>query len=86
MAKNKNTMKKNFPAPPPPTEGLSSQGKLLAGAGGALVVAGFVLLSFADPLGRNLPAAVSPFLLIAGYAAIGLGLFLPPVPPSPPAL
>ncbi len=46
------------------------------------MVAGFVLLSFADPLGRNLPALVSPFLLIGGYGAIGLGLFLPPPPPA----
>lgn len=85
MARNKNTMKKDLPAPPLPTEALSPRGKLLAGAGGALVVAGFVLLAFADAQGRNLPALVSPFLLIGGYAAIGVGLFLPPVPPAPPA-
>ncbi len=78
MAKNKNTMKKVAQAPSPPSEALSSQGKVLAGVGGALVIAGFVLLSFADAMGRNLPALVSPFLLIGGYAAIGLGLFLPP--------
>ncbi len=86
MAKNKNTIKKDRPAPPLPTEALSPRGTLIAGAGGALVVAGFVLLSFADALGRNLPALVSPFLLIGGYAAIGVGLFLPPAPPPPPAL
>ena len=78
MAKNKNTVKKDLHAPPLPTEALSSQGKVLAGAGGALVIAGFVLLSFADAMGRNLPALISPFLLIGGYAAIGVGLFLPP--------
>lgn len=82
MAKNKNTMKKDAPAPSAPSEALSSQGKVLAGAGGALVICGFVLLSFADSMGRNLPAMVSPFLLIGGYAAIGFGLFLPPAPPS----
>ena len=60
-------------------------GKLLAGVGGALVIAGFVLLSFADAQGRNLAAMVSPFLLIGGYAAIGVGLFLPPAPPLPPS-
>ena len=86
MAKNKNTTKKDHPAPPLPTEALSPRGKQLAWVGGALVVAGFVLLSFADALGRNLPALVSPFLLIGGYAAIGVGLFLPPAPPAPPAL
>lgn len=78
MAKNKNTVKKDAPAPSLPSEALSSRGKVLVGAGGALVIAGFVVLSFADAMGRNLPALVSPFLLIGGYAAIGLGLFLPP--------
>ncbi|UPT72957.1 MAG: hypothetical protein M0D55_13710 [Elusimicrobiota bacterium] len=45
-------------------------------------MSGFVLLSFADARGANAPALVSPFLLIAGYAAIGVGLFLPPAPPA----
>lgn len=85
MAKNKNTVKKNLQAPTPPSETLDSRGKAVVGAGGALVVAGFVLLSFADSLGRNLPARLSPFLLIAGYAAIGFGLYLPPAPSTPPA-
>lgn len=82
MAKNKNTTKKDRPATPPPYEPVSPRGKTLVGAGGALVLCGFVLLSFADAMGRNLPALVSPFLLVGGYAVIGLGLFLPPVPPS----
>lgn len=85
VAKNKNTMKKDRPAPPLPSEPLTPQGQLLVGAGGVLVVAGFILLSFADAQGRNLPALVSPFLLIGGYAAIGVGLFLPPAPPLPPS-
>jgi len=76
--KRKNTAKKDHFAPPLPYEPVSPRGKALAAAGGALVVAGFVLLSFADSMGRNLPAQISPFLLIGGYAAIGLGLFLPP--------
>jgi len=82
VARNKNTIRKDAPVSPLPTEALSPRGKRIVWAGGALVVAGFVLLSFADPLGRNLPALVSPFLLIGGYGAIGLGLFLPPPPPA----
>lgn len=85
MAKNKNTLKKDRPAPTLPYEPLSSRGKKIAAAGGALVIAGFVLLSFADSKARNLPGLISPFLLIGGYAAIGAGLFLPPVPPPPPS-
>lgn len=84
--KKKNTVKKDLSAPPPPTEALSPLGRRLAWAGGALVISGFILLSFADAMGRNLPAMVSPFLLIGGYAAIGAGLFLPSAPPVPPSL
>ncbi len=85
MARNKNTVKKDRPAPPAPSDALSPLGKKLAWAGGALVALGFVLLSFADALGRNLPALVSPFLLIGGYALIGAGFFLPPFPVAPPS-
>lgn len=69
-------MKTDHPAPPEP---LLSRGKTLVAVGGGLIVCGFVVLAFADPVGRNLAASVSPFLLIFGYAAVGLGLFLPPV-------
>jgi hypothetical protein len=82
VAKNRNTMKKDVPAASLPYEPVSSLGKRVAAAGGALVLSGFALLAFADPLGRNLPALISPFLLIGGYAAIGAGLFLPPTSPS----
>ena len=85
MAKNKNAAKKEGLRASPPEHGLSPLGKRLAAAGGVLVIAGFVLLRFADAMGRNLPALISPFLLVAGYAAIGAGLFLPPTPPPPPA-
>lgn len=84
MAKNKNTKKAPLPAPPPPTAPMSPRGKAFVGAGGALVVAGFVVLTFADPLGRNWASVVSPFLLLSGYGLIAFGLFLPPAPPAPP--
>lgn len=80
MAKNKNTMKKDVPGPSSSSQVLSPLGWRIVCAGGALVIAGFVLLSFADAMGRNLPAVVSPFFLIAGYAAIGVGLFRTPPP------
>lgn len=82
MAKNKNTVKKDNSAAPVPYEPVSSFGWRLIWAGGTLVVAGFALLAYADPMGRNLPALVSPFLLIGGYAAIGAGLFIPSPSPS----
>ena len=81
MAKNKKTFKEKVPAPPPPSAALSPVGKRLVLAGGALVALGFAVLSRADALGRNWAASLSPFLILGGYAAIGVGLFLPPAPP-----
>ncbi|MDE2142693.1 MAG: hypothetical protein KGJ84_09810 [Elusimicrobia bacterium] len=85
MAKPKKTQKEKVPAPPPPSENFSSRGKALIAAGGVSVLLGFAVLSRADALGRNWAAALAPFLLLGGYAAIGVGLFLPPaaLPPSP---
>jgi hypothetical protein len=81
MAKPKKTIKEKVPAPPPPSAGLNPLGKKLVVAGGALVVIGFAVLSRADSMGRNWAASLSPFLILGGYAVIGVGLFLPPAPP-----
>jgi hypothetical protein len=83
MAKKK-THKEKVPAPPPPSAVLSPRGKALVMAGGIVAVLGYLVLSRADALGRNWAASLSPFLILGGYAAIGVGLFLPPAPPSPP--
>jgi len=85
MAKNKKTFKEKVPAPPPPSAALSPVGKRLVAAGGSLVLLGFATLSRADALGRNWAASLSPFLILGGYAAVGIGLFLPPAPPPPAA-
>ncbi|MFI5351234.1 MAG: hypothetical protein ACHQ2Z_16945, partial [Elusimicrobiota bacterium] len=77
MAKGKKTYKEKVPAPPPPSAALSPLGKRLVWAGGALVLLGFAVLSRADAFGRNWAASLSPFLILGGYAAIGVGLFLP---------
>lgn len=77
MAKKK-THKEKVPAPPPPSENLSSRGKLLIKAGGASVLLGFVVLSRADSMGRNWASSLAPFLILGGYAAVGVGLYLPP--------
>ncbi len=83
--KEKKTVKPSLPSLPPPSAALSPRGKLLAGVGGALVVLGFLVLSRADALARNWAGHLAPFLILGGYALIGLGLFLPPPePPVPP--
>lgn len=84
--KDKRTQKASPPAPAAPAPGLSPRGKQLSGAGIALVVIGFVVLSRADALARNWAGVLAPFLILGGYACLGVGLFLPPAePPAPPA-
>ena len=83
MAKPKKTQKEKVQAPPPPSEKLSSRGKALIAAGGISVLLGFAVLSRADALGRNWAASLAPFLILGGYAAIGVGLYLPPEPAPP---
>lgn len=85
MAKPKKTFKAKVPALPPPSAALNPLGKKLVWAGGILVVLGFSVLSRADAYGRNWAASLSPFLILGGYAAVGVGLFLPPAPPPPAA-
>lgn len=86
MAKKEKKTNKTFvPAPPAPSAAISPRGKAFAAAGGILVVIGFVVLSRADALARNWAGQLAPFLILGGYAAMGLGLFLPPPePPAPP--
>lgn len=83
MAKPKKTPKEKVQTPPPPSELLSPRGKVLIAAGGSSVLLGFLVLTRADALGRNWAASLAPFLILGGYAAIGIGLFLPPAPPPP---
>lgn len=58
-------------------EGLSSTGKKVILCGIVVVVIGFVVLTKADPMGRNWAASLSPFLILGGYALVGGGIFLP---------
>lgn len=84
MAKAKKTVKEKVAAPPPPSEILPREGKRLVKAGGALVLVGFAVLTRADAMGKNWASALAPLLILGGYAAIGVGLFLPPSAPSVP--
>lgn len=82
MARKK-TVEASLPAPRPPSGGLLPRGKAAVAAGGILAAAGFLLLSRADPLGRNAAAALSPWLILGGYAAVAWGLFQVPPRPRP---
>jgi uncharacterized membrane protein len=82
LAKSKKTVKEKVPAPPPLSESLPLRGKAVAAAGSLAALLGLAVLSRADAAGGNWAATASPLLILAGYAAIGIGLILPPPPPS----
>lgn len=63
-------------------EAISSRGKKTIGAGVALLIIGFVVLSFTDPEGRNWASTLSPFLILGAYAVIAAGIFLPDEAPQ----
>ena len=82
----KSKMRGEEGAPPGPSLPLlSRRGWKILGIGVALVVIGYIVLSFSDPWGRNWASRLSPFLLIGGYASIGFGILArDPGPSSPP--
>lgn len=75
--KNKAQKTAKAAAAEPAQEPISALGWRIIAAGGLAVLAGFLVLSQADPLGRNWAADAAPILILGGYAAIGLGLFVP---------
>lgn len=72
------------PAPPTeaPSEPISSRGKGTIGIGIGTLAAGFIVLSFADPMGSNWAARIAPFLILGGYVLAGIGIFLPEAGPA----
>ena len=84
MAKHKDRLDKKKPqAAPAPFAGVSKRGWKVVGAGIGLVALGFGVLSLTDPEGQNWASNLSPFLLLGGYAAIGLGIICPDEDESP---
>jgi len=62
---------------PLPSESISARGKKTIAAGVCVLVLGFIVLSLTDPQGRNWASALSPFLILGGYAVIAAGIFVP---------
>lgn len=80
MAKKKDRIekgKKVISAPSIKMEGISKRGWKVIGTGIGIVAIGFFVLSFTDPAGQNWASNLSPFLLLGGYATIGIGIVLP---------
>lgn len=77
--KNKHPQQKNRPAAVSVASSavISRRGRRTIYLGIGAVIAGFAVLSFADPAGQNFAASLSPFIIIGGYAVIGVGIILP---------
>lgn len=58
-------------------EGISKLGKKVILSGIILVIAGFYILTKTDPYGQNWASKLSPFLILGGYAVIGMGIIYP---------
>ncbi len=57
--------------------GISRLGKRVILAGVAVLIAGYFVLAKTDPMGQNWASRLSPFLILGGYALIGLGIVVP---------
>lgn len=69
--------KKNLQVLPAKMEGISKRGWKVIGLGIGIVILGFYVLSLTDPAGQNWASKLSPFLILGGYATIGVGIVLP---------
>jgi len=56
---------------------ISRRGWRVIFLGIVLVIVGFVILSFASPDAQNWAGKLSPFVILGGYATIGIGIVLP---------
>ncbi len=77
MARKNKAAKASSQALAPSPETISRRGWKVIGGGASLVVLGFAVLTRADPFGRNWAASLCPFLILGGYALMGLGIFVP---------
>jgi hypothetical protein len=62
------------PATIKPVFSLSKVGKKALVAGIVVALVGYYILTLADPSGQNWAANLSPFLILGGYALVGLSI------------
>jgi hypothetical protein len=75
--KNKTNVNRTLLQPQKKTIGISRGGIRIIIAGIAVVTLGYLVLSRTDPAGQNWASTLSPFLLLGGYALIGIGIASP---------
>ena len=61
---------------------VSQRGWKVIATGVAVVLLGFWILTYTDPAGQNWASALSPALIVIGYALIGVGIVLPDASPA----
>jgi hypothetical protein len=61
---------------------ISKRGKITMAAGVALAAIGYYVLTLTDPAGQNWASNLCPFLILGGYATIGVGIILPDSNPA----
>jgi hypothetical protein len=61
---------------------LSRVGKKVLSAGIVCACLGYYILTMADPMGQNWAANTSPFLILGGYALVGLSIIVRDPKPS----
>jgi Protein of unknown function (DUF3098). len=73
--------KNKTPQPHQPTavkaSGITKTGWKIIAAGILVLIAGYFVLSKTDPAGQNWASTLSPFLILGGYAIIGIGIIFP---------
>lgn len=62
---------------PEAARGISRRGWKVIGGGAGLLAAGYSVLCFTDPRGQNWASVLAPFLILGGYAVIGIGILTP---------
>ncbi|HVA66203.1 MAG TPA: hypothetical protein VNK24_04685 [Elusimicrobiota bacterium] len=65
------------PAAGTAVEPISAAGKKVIALGIGVLALGFFVLTLTDRMGRNWASDAAPFLILGGYAIIGLGIFCP---------
>ena len=67
--KNKEVSKKEV--------GISKRGKKIIFAGIIILLIGYFILTKTDPQGQNWASNLSPFIILGGYIAVGVGIIFP---------
>jgi hypothetical protein len=81
--KGKFQQQQQAPSPAARLAGISKTGKKIILGGVGVLVIGYFILSKTDPTGQNWASVLSPFIILGGYAAIGIGILFPAKETSP---